>query len=180
MKFKFPAVVCLFCEIALACGYGCGQQMANGQDSPFDFSFLEATAERNTRDPGAAVKEFKEQFDRDLFIRDVGIDLLRNEFPIKAGMTLQEMDKAIQENEKQPFSHERYHLGWEKRNIKDGSGWVHFWANGKQLLHCDIVIEKGIVKSVWVMPGNAEVVVLVHYRLTGTGPHVGPGETFPK
>ncbi len=112
------------------------------------------------------------------FVKTYRIEEIKKEFPIRAGMTLEELDQVKRHIGSLPFSRDGYNLGWEERVVRDGSGWVYFWVNGKHLLHCDIVVEDHQVKSVWIMPGNREWVALVYYRISGVGPHVGPGAWY--
>ena len=118
------------------------------------------------------------------YIQQFSLGEIAAEFPITAGMTIGEMDMAIAVNEELVKSTEIerlktvYNLGWEKRVIKEGHGFVYFWVNLKHLFHVGIVIESGAVRSVWVMPGNSEWVSGIYYGISGVGSYEGESIQF--
>ena len=118
--------------------------------------------------------------DARLWVEAFHIDEIRKEFPIKAGMSISAVEAVTEQQHSlanETDVEDTYNLGWEKRSISDGNGWIYFWVNGKHLLHCDLVIEKNCVKSVWVMPGNDEWLAFIYYRLSGNGQHKIEGRT---
>lgn len=143
---------------------------------PFDFSLVATLAEEQDEDPEGAIDEFKTDFDPDAFVQEFSIDQIREEFPIKAGMTVEEVEQLAEDGDRMFLTDnmdELYNLGWEERSLEERSGWFYFWVNGKHVFHCDVVIEDERVASVWVMPGNREWMTYVFYRLSGSGGHVG-------
>jgi hypothetical protein len=110
------------------------------------------------------------------------IPATRTDFPIKAGMTVAQIDAFVESQ--RSLANERdlekiYNFGWHKRDIENGNGWMYYWVNGKGLLHCDIVIRDGKARSVWAMPGNSEWNAMIHFRLSGAGPHDVDTSTDP-
>ena len=113
--------------------------------------------------------------DATFFVEAYKIEEIKREFPVKAGMTLEEVGRVERGIHQRPFDDKGYNLGWGERAVQNGNGWIYFWVNGKHPFHCDLVIEDNKVKSVWVMPGNKEWVAFLHYRISGAGAHVAPG-----
>lgn len=131
--------------------------------------------------------EFVAQFgnaQRREYLKQFSLHDIADEFPVRAGMTVDKLDRTLADNEVQlqatDFEKAKtlYSFGWEKRILERGDGSIYFWVNGKHLLHCDIVVRSGVVQSVWVMPGNREWVSGVFFRLSGTGPYLGRAEIY--
>ncbi len=94
------------------------------------------------------------------------IPAIRVDFPIKAGMTVEQIDAFVEAQEslaREIDLEKEYSFGWNKRDIERGNGWLYYWVNGKRLLHCDIVIRNGKAQSVWVMPGNDKWTAMVFF-----------------
>ncbi len=151
--------------------------------SPFDFDALtiDETSEEAVAAHHAWVLSYGEE-QRAEYLQNYSLPAIAQEFPIRAGMTVAEMDAAIAENLKQfdasEFEQQQdmYNFGHEKRTLNQGSGLVYYWVNFKYLLHCDVVIESGKIESIWVMPGNAEWTTGIYYRISGSGAHKIPAE----
>jgi len=140
-------------------------------------------------DPEEKVRfdQFVAQFDdaqRREYLDQFALHDIAREFPVHAGMTIEELDHTLVLNEKQfhaaDFEKQTtlYNFGWEKRNLQNGDGSIYYWVNFKHLLHCDIVVRSGTIQSVWVMPGNREWVSGIYFRLSGKGPYLGRGQIY--
>lgn len=98
-------------------------------------------------------------------------------------MSVSEVEKlatATDENWDYDTHDQVYNLGWGAKEIDAGEGWMYYWVNGKALFHVNLSIKDGIVQSVWVMPGNAEYVTSIYYRISGHGLRIGPNDLYPK
>lgn len=156
-------------------------------DSRFDIGAF-GDEPNSSNEESAARAEWVRNFgqkERDEYLTFYALKEIAKEFPVRSGMTIPEMDHAVAENERKfdaastmEQMEQMYNLGWEQRSIIKGDGWVYFWVNFKHLFHCDIVIESGKVKSVWVMPGTKDSVTGVYYRISGNGVHKGPGRIW--
>ncbi|MBI9019439.1 MAG: HEAT repeat domain-containing protein [Phycisphaerae bacterium] len=105
--------------------------------------------------------------DASLYNKVYGIERIQETCPIKAGMTLDELDKV----EKLRNSS----LSQKREGLKSGDGWRGYWCNGGLVYYIDVVIEHYKVKSVWVMPGNKEWQNYIFSRISGQGDHIGVG-----
>lgn len=155
--FLFALVVTALVAVVVSLARRDSQSLGQG---PPDFAFV-GDSDLGTPDIAALRTEFR-------------IPEIQAEFPVGAGMTVAEIDAFTAGQDSlahEPDLETGYNFGWEKRDIEDGNGWLYYWVNGKHLLHCEIPIRDGRAESVWVMPGNAEWVIPVFFRLSGSGPY---------
>lgn len=159
--------------LAVASYAGCGRETpAPSGGQPV------AESTQSVEPPSADVGDIV--VDARLFAEMANIGVIRREFPIKAGMSVGEVEDFVKQQDSLAFDRskdfeEMYNFSADKRDVRNGSGWMYYWVNGKSLLHCDLVIENGRVKSVWVMPGNEEWLSGVYCRLSGDGDHAIEG-----
>ncbi len=100
---------------------------------------------------------------------------LAHDFPLRAGMSLSELDAAVTANQQVAESPELkglrsvYNLILQERRVENGSGEIFYWVNFRNLFFCDVFIAADTVESVWIMPGNREAFTGIYYRLSGKG-----------
>jgi hypothetical protein len=102
-----------------------------------------------------------------LFWEEFGefINDLRMNLPVRAGMSIQQLDQALKSNSNSAFY-------FSEIDRKEGSiGWRSYWISSDRPFFMDITIERNTVKSIWVMPGNYDWNALVFVRLSGSGGH---------
>lgn len=148
-------------------------------DERFDFNSI-ANDPGFSKEDKAAHAEWVRSFGRNEraeYLHTYSLRQIAQDFPIRAGMTLAEMDDAVAANQRKLDACEfeqalaMYNLNSEHRSVLNGSGRVYYWVNFKSLLHCDVVIESNKVQGVWVMPGNKEWTTGIYYRISGSGSH---------
>lgn len=174
--------ICKYLALACLC-YASGGCASFSSTSPVDFDFARVLCESEGKSE-AAYERFVDSFDENTYRQDYAIGDLERDFPVRAGMTLTELDLFLKDNNQQ-LTHitdlrEIFNFDWEVRHIDNGDGWIYFWVNGKSSLHINLRVQNDLIRSVWVMPGNHEVVTCIYYRISGHGDRCGPNTLYPK
>lgn len=173
------------CATAERAGGAATQPVAHAtpkRDPAVDFGFWREMVKVDNRPPSES-QDFIDEFDESDFRRDFRIGVLEAEFPVRAGMTLDQPDEFLRSRESRDEAfdfYDSYNFGWELRRVVDGNGWIYFWVNGKALLHTEICVKNRRLRNVWVMYGNAEAVMPVYYRISGEGARCGPNQLYPR
>ncbi len=120
------------------------------------------------------------------FLHDV-----REDFPFHSGITCENVNTIVQQNttriqqreQEKPessgipiYANRAYHLYLyvpiHEAVNSSGDGYLSFFTNGRHQFWIDMAIEHGMVKNIYLIPGNFSW-VLPPVQFDGTGDHIG-------